>query len=106
MSLDKIELVDAVGTEKNTGTIVLNLLDAWDWNDERRHLLALQGKLNVYFEFVESGQIYEEYPTAVGRPLRIDILSRYPVPAVVRPFLEEAAKVAAQLNIGITQRTA
>ena len=104
MSLDKIDVVDAVGTEKNSDTVVLNLLDAWDWDDERGHLFALQDKLNSYFAFVESGQIYEDYPTAAGKVLRIDIISRYPVPEAALAFLEKATAVASQLSITITQR--
>src|ERR1700681_2135590 len=69
MSLDNLEVVDAVGTEKDGGTIVLTIFDAWDWDDRREHLLALQAKLNSYFAFVESGQIYEAYPSAAGRTL-------------------------------------
>ena len=62
MTLDNLEVVDAVGTERDGGTIVLTLFDAWDWDDQRQHLLALQAKLNAYFGFVESGQIDGVYP--------------------------------------------
>jgi hypothetical protein len=104
MSLDDLEVVDAVGTEKDNGTIALTIFDAWDWDDQMEHLLALQAKLNSYFAFVESGQIYEAYPSAVGRTLRIDVISRYPVPDVALTFLEDAAAVASQLNIAITHQ--
>jgi hypothetical protein len=104
MSLDKLDVVDAVGTEKNSDTVVLNLLDEWDWDDERGHLFALQDKLNAYLAFVETGQIYEDYPTAAGKSLRIDIISRYPVPEAALAFLAKAATVASQLCISITQR--
>jgi hypothetical protein len=105
MSLDKLEVVDVVGTERDSGTVVLTVFDAWDWDDERAHLLALQAKLNAYFGFVESGQIYEAYPAAAGKALRIDIVSRYPVPDAALIFLEKAAAVASQLNITIAHRT-
>jgi hypothetical protein len=105
MSLDKLEVVDAVGTEKDSGTIVLTLFDAWDWDNQRQHLLALQTKLNSYLGFVESGQIYKDYPEAAGKTLRIDVISRYPVPDAALTFLEEAAAVASQLSITITHRT-
>jgi hypothetical protein len=104
MSLDKIEVIDAVGTEKNSDIVVLNLFDAWDWGDEREHLIALQDKINTYLAFVESGQIYEDYPTAAGKALRIDVITRYPVPDAALAFLEKAAAVASQLNIAITHR--
>jgi hypothetical protein len=105
MSLDNLEVVDTVGTEKDSGTIVLTIFDAWDWDDQRGHLLALQAKLNAYFGFVESGKIYEAYPSAVGKVLRIDVISRYPVPDIALAFLEKAAAVASQLNIAVTHQT-
>jgi hypothetical protein len=103
MSLDNLEVVDAIGTAKDGRTVILNLLDPWDWSDQGRHLLALQAKLNTYFGFVESGQIYKDYPAAVGKALRIDILSRFPLPEIAERFLKEAARVASQLSLTITQ---
>lgn len=104
MSLDNVEVVDAVGTEAEGGTIVLSIIDGWDWNDERGHLQALQSKLNAYFEFVETGQIYEAYPEASGQPLRIDIVSKFPIPEVGLSFLEKASAVASELNMIVTNR--
>jgi hypothetical protein len=105
MSLDNLEVVDTVGTEKDSGTIVLTIFDYWDWDDDQRgHLLALQAKLNAYFAFVESGQIYESYPSSVGRVLRIDVITRYPIPDIAVSFLQKAAAVASQLNITIAHR--
>jgi hypothetical protein len=104
MSLDNLEVVDAVGTERNSGTVVLSLFDAWDWHDERGHLIALQDKFNTYLGFVESGQIYQDYPTAADKALRIDVITRYPIPGAALAFLKEAAAVASQLNITVTHK--
>ena len=104
MSLDNVEVVDAVGTETRDGTVVLSIIDAWDWSDEQRHLRALQDKLNAYFDFVESGQIYEAYPEAAGQPLRIDVVSKFPIPDVGLAFLARASTVAAELNMTVTHR--
>lgn len=104
MSLENTETVDAVGTESDGSAVVLSIIDSWDWADQQGHLHALQEKLNAYFGFVESGQIYEAYPDATGKALRIDIVSRYPVPDAGLAFLEKAATVAAELDISVTQR--
>lgn len=104
MSLDNLEVVDAVGTEAEDGAVVLSIIDGWDWVDEQHHLHALQEKINAYFGFVESGQIYEAYPEAKGRPLRIDIISKFSVPQVGLAFLEKASAVAAQLNMTVAHR--
>ena len=33
--------------------------------------------INKYLEFIESGQIYEDYPDAKEKELRIDVISKY-----------------------------
>jgi hypothetical protein len=104
MSLNDTNVVDAVGTEKDDSAVVLNILDSWDWSDERVHLMALQEKLNAYFAFVESGQVYEEYPDARGKLMRIDIVCRYEIPASGLAFLEKASAAAAELNMSVTHR--
>ena len=101
MGLENVSVVDAVGTEPASDCVVLSILDSWDWSDEYGHLLALQSKLNAYFGFVESGQIQEAYPTARGKPLRIDIVSRYPLPTTAVDFLKNANAVAEELAISL-----
>ena len=104
MTLENREVVDAVGTEIESGVVVLTIVDSWDWQDQQSHLAALQAKLNAYFGFVESGQIYTSYPDAVGMPLRIDIVSMFALPEAAVSFLDEASEVASQLNLTIVQR--
>lgn len=88
MALDKIDSVDAVGIETSTDSIVLTIADSWDWSDEGAHLLALQAKLNSYFDFIEDGQLVESYPSAVGRRQVIDVITRYPLPAIGMTLLD------------------
>lgn len=110
MSLDNVNIVDAVGiveavgAEKGANTVVLSLMDSWDWEDQHKHLSALQEKLNAYFGFVESGQIYDTYPEATGKHLRIDIVSRYPMPEAGYDFLAKASAVASELKMTISHR--
>src|SRR5260370_28362758 len=103
MALDKLDSVDTVGIEKDTGFAVLTIADSWDWADEPKHLLALQAKLNAYFGFIESGQILEDYPDAAGRPLVIDVEGRFPLPKVGVDFLKRASESGA--NMGVTVRS-
>ncbi len=104
MTLDKTNVVDAVGTDKATDAVILTIIDHWDWNDERSHLVALQEKLNSYFEFVESGQVYVSYPEGSGKSVCIDVVARYPIPAAGQALLDKASAVAAQLGMAVTSR--
>jgi hypothetical protein len=101
-SLDNPNIVDTVGIEKKTGFAILTITDSWDWSDEQQHLLALQDKLNSYFHFIESGQIFHEYPNAKGRKLVIDVVTRFPLPEIGVNFLEKAS--AACTDLGVTVR--
>lgn len=104
MSLDKIDIVDSIGTELDGQTVVLSIIDSWNWSNQGKHLLALQDKLNAYFDFVESGQIYKSYPDAVGKKLNIDIVSKHPLPDIALGFLDKAAIFASKLNLTLSHR--
>ena len=105
MGLYSLDVVDAVGTETASGCVVLSIFDSWDWSDEREHLLALQSKFNSYFAFVESGQLHETYPASEGKSLRIDLISRYPLPIVAVDFLNIAEATAMELAISLSWKT-
>jgi len=101
MALDKTDVVDFVGIEKGSEFAALTIADSWDWRDERTHLLALQAKLNAYFKFIESGQIWESYPEAVGRQLVIDVIGRFPLPQIGIDLLKNASDTCKVLGVRI-----
>lgn len=101
MPLEDTSKVDAISTDPKTGFVVLTIFDAWDWSDERIHLLTLQAKLNAYFDFIQSGQIREAYPAAEGRPLAIRVMTKFPLSFSGQEFLQRAATAASQLNVAI-----
>lgn len=106
MGLDNLEVVDALGIEKNSDCAILSLFDSWDWeDDERAHLLAIQDKLNNYLDFIESGQIFEDYPPAKNKDLVINVIFRFTPPESAIRLLTYAASVAAQLNVGVRHQT-
>lgn len=100
-SLDNPNTVDAIGTEKTSGDIILTITDSWDWSDEQKDLLALQDKLNSYFNFIESGQIFEEYPDAKGQKLVIDVVTRFPMPESGLGLLEKANEACTDLGVKV-----
>lgn len=104
MSLDKPEAIDAIGTEKDSGIIVLSLFDHWGWEDELGHLLALQDKINMYLQFIESGQIKDEYSISSTGEIRIDVIAKYCAPEKAVKLFEIARAAASNLNVDIRYR--
>ena len=77
MALERSEQVDAIGVERDTGLVILTLIDEADWTNEENHLHLLQDKLNAYLRFLESGEIEGKYPDASGRKRVISIIAQH-----------------------------
>lgn len=76
MSVEDKNKIDAISTNKQS-QVVLTISDHLEWNDNNEHLIILQDKVNSYMDFVESGQIYESYPSAVGKNIIIQIVFKF-----------------------------
>lgn len=108
MQLAEADTVDYLGLEKETGYIVLTLIDDCDWENELQHLAMLQNKINRYFDFVDSGEVYDEAVKVLGReigratPVKISILAQYePIGEGLR-FLQHVKNVARSANVMVT----
>jgi hypothetical protein len=95
MPLEKTRQVDAIGINKQSGTVDLAIIDGWDWEDPENHLLMLQEKMNSYLAFIESGEIHEVFPESMGRDITIIVYSKYPLPSEAHYFMARAAEIIA-----------
>jgi uncharacterized protein DUF6572 len=78
MTVEQDRVVDAIGVENATGTVVLTISDHLGWLDNAAHLASLQAKLNTYLAYLESGEVYRSYPASRNRGFRIDIVFQHP----------------------------
>lgn len=101
MTVADLKTVDAIGEDSVTGKVILNIFDHLSWQNEQDHLQILQEKINSYFEFIETGQLFEEYPIATNRSLEILILGKYPLTPRARAFIVQANGVAVQLGVEV-----
>jgi hypothetical protein len=103
MPIDEPQTVDAVGVEKATGEAVLTISDHREWHDAE-HLLLLQNKLNTYLAFIESGEIFESYPAARDRSIRIDVVCKFQPDKIGAEFLSKAESVVRRAGFALTWR--
>lgn len=96
MSLKKPKELDFIGIDKESGTVELSIIDDLDWVDEENHLLLLQEKINCYLAFIESGEIYQSYPQAIGREICITIYTKFTPTLLGLEFLTKAHEVIEQ----------
>jgi hypothetical protein len=63
MSIEREDTIDFATIDKDSGDLWLSISDhlPWDENDDQ-HLALLQGKLNAYLRFLESGEVFKKVP--------------------------------------------
>lgn len=102
MSVNQTDTVDFISTTPD-GKIILTISDHHFW-DETWHLQLLQDKINSYLQFIESGQIFNDYPNAAGRELIIEIVMQFEPNEEGISFLEKAKGVVTKVAIGFQWR--
>jgi len=75
MSVTTSNVVDFTSISPK-GDVVLTISDHLEW-DNNEHILILQDKINAYLRFIESGDIYQQYPKAKGRNIMIEVVVKY-----------------------------
>ena len=104
MSIVESGKIDAIGLEPSSGEVVLTISDHLDWSDTKNHLLTLQEKINNYIEFIESEQIILSYPEAIGRSVRIEIISKYQYPEEGVTFLEKVKPILDSVGVQLSRK--
>lgn len=99
MSIEQHDSVDYIGVERSSGKLVLTVSDHLDWVDSATHQFAIQEKLNTYFRFVESGEIYGTYPDAKNRSVVFEIVMRIAPPNDEAAFLDRVRDAVERAGI-------
>ena len=94
MSISDTDVVDGIAVDTNAGQVVLLISDHLPW-DDGAHTRLLEQKLGSYIHFIRSGQITEQYPDAIGRAVKIELICQYIPPSFAEEFLLAAKR---QLN--------
>jgi hypothetical protein len=105
MSIEEKQKIDFIGVRKTSGEVILSISDHLDWDAVLYHLATLQDKLNDYIEFIESGQIYDEYPNSKGKKLVIEIVSKEDYHIKGLEFLEKVMPIVNSIGADLRQRT-
>jgi len=89
MAVDNHDVIDACGVDNVTGEVVLSIADHLPWSDTA-HLAALQAKINRYLDFIESGQLIDDYPASKGRSICIAVWFKWPPDGAGIEFIAKA----------------
>jgi hypothetical protein len=92
MTIEQTDKIDFVSVS-DAGELTLSISDHLDWEDSGRHLVLLQDKLNAYLRFIESGELGEKFPHAVGKPIIINLVAKFDLSKQGSSLIAQAREV-------------
>lgn len=103
MSIVDSNKIDAISINEND-EVLLSIADHLDWENTIWHLNQLQDKLNSYIQFIEGGQIFDDYPSSKGRKLVIQIVSKEEYNYKGLEFLKKIRPIILSIGVDLRQR--
>ena len=74
LNVEKTDVIDSIGFDKESNTLALLLADGMDWLDKRKHLKLLDRKIKNYFTYIETKQFLPKYKSAERFEIQIKFL--------------------------------
>ncbi|WP_421694511.1 DUF6572 domain-containing protein [Aestuariivirga sp.] len=105
MSVSDIDTIDFASLDPQSGNFVLTIADHLNWDNPHEHLVLLQSKLNAYLRFIEGGEIYEHWPSALDRPLLFQVIGKYPLTEEADLFYRQASRAIAKAGFRLSFET-
>jgi len=90
------DIIDEVAHQAKDNTVVLTIREDTPWDGTEQRIAALGNKINTCVAFIVQGQLAQDYPDLVGKPIVISLrcIQHRPDQKTMQ-FLDEAnAKVA------------
>ena len=91
MSIEQVNKIDFISTTSEE-KVELTISDHLEWDAENNHFHFLKNKLNSYLDFVQSGQILEDYPSSEDKEITISVVLKYAPTEVALNFLNRCEK--------------
>ena len=88
MAVNDTSVIDLISLDA-AGRVVLSIADHLLWEDSE-HFKLLKEKLNTYCQYVETGQLYDEYEQARDASVRIILMCTHAPNASAVDFLASA----------------
>ncbi len=104
MSLDRANVIDAMGIEAATGRVVLVIRHEGAWEGTDDQLFQLQEKLNAYLSFALDGEMAEGHPEFAGRPVDLRLEAANPPDQRTLHMLAHARQQVGFQDIGLEVR--
>lgn len=101
MSILEENVIDSASIEN--GILILTISDHLKWDNE--HLFLLQEKINSYIQYIESGQIFEDFGESSYETIEIQLIYKYKLNENYRKFLYRLEGALLKLKLRFSHGT-
>lgn len=99
--IERTGMLDAFAHDTREDVLVLAMFETRPWEHGELQLFQLQEKLNAYVSFILDGEMQENFPHLLGKPVRIELRTSYEPPERALGFLSRAQDQLALQKIGL-----
>ena len=78
MPVQDTNVIDIVVHDPKTDRVILCMVEVRDWGDAGALLPDLQTKFGTYLTYALDGQLREDYPAMVNKPIRFELRAEFP----------------------------
>lgn len=103
MSIAEAQVIDIISTDPESGCVTLTATDHFGWGNGE-HLMMLQNKLNSYLAFVESGEVFDSYPNAKGKQIKLEVVCQHEPDAEAIKFFALCGEAIENAGFGFSYR--
>ena len=90
--IERTGMLDAFAHDTREDVLVLAMFETRPWEFGEKQLYQLQEKLNAYVSFILDGEMKENFPHLLGKPVRIELRTAYEPPHRAMDFLGRASQ--------------
>lgn len=105
MSVEDASVIDVIGSDPQTGRVVLTISDHLSWEDLDEHAQILRRKVQSYLGFISGGQLDQVRPGATARGVEIGLVFEHEPPSEAEPMLSAITRELAGLGIVLSYGT-
>jgi len=99
--IERTNTLDAFAHDKREDVLVLAMFETRPWEHGDHQLWQLQEKLNAYVSFILDGEMREQFPHLLGKPVRIQLRTAFEPPQRAMGFLDRARNQLTLQEIGL-----
>lgn len=99
--IERAGMLDAFAHDTREDVLVLAMFETRPWEHGELQLYQLQEKLNAYVSFILDGEMKENFPHLLGKPVRIELRTVHEPPQRAMDFLGRARDQLSLQQIGL-----